>query len=313
MNNHQSLYLAHHGVMGQKWGERNGPPYPLTPGAHSRAEVRANWKQSLSSKHRRAMGSTDTEFTEKAPVDHMKVLSDEDRKKAIHKLKIRRAVGIPVAVLGRPVAGISMFVDANKALRDDSKALKLDAKYQAERDKNPIDSKTGMRLKQSDMSMEEDIKRVNPLYKDISQQSKSNCVLCSVTYDLRRRGYDVTAQGAGFGYENDEVTNWYKDKISYKEIDNVKKNKVSPENIISALSSAGGRGIVNVFWPGGGGHAMAYDTEGGSLKIIDAQSGDIYTPDKIKKAFKHGTGAEYARTDNLKIDAKEMLKEVCKN
>ncbi len=26
---HSDLYLAHHGVEGQKWGKRNGPPYPL--------------------------------------------------------------------------------------------------------------------------------------------------------------------------------------------------------------------------------------------------------------------------------------------
>ena len=23
-------YLSHHGVEGQKWGDRNGPPYPLS-------------------------------------------------------------------------------------------------------------------------------------------------------------------------------------------------------------------------------------------------------------------------------------------
>lgn len=27
MNN----YLAHHGILGQKWGDQNGPPYPLDP------------------------------------------------------------------------------------------------------------------------------------------------------------------------------------------------------------------------------------------------------------------------------------------
>lgn len=31
-------YLAHHGIKGQKWGQRNGPPYPLKAGAHSAAE-----------------------------------------------------------------------------------------------------------------------------------------------------------------------------------------------------------------------------------------------------------------------------------
>lgn len=33
-------YLAHHGIKGQKWGSRNGPPYPLRPGDHSAAERR---------------------------------------------------------------------------------------------------------------------------------------------------------------------------------------------------------------------------------------------------------------------------------
>lgn len=35
-------YLAHHGINGQKWGIRNGPPYPLKPGMHSAAERKKN-------------------------------------------------------------------------------------------------------------------------------------------------------------------------------------------------------------------------------------------------------------------------------
>lgn len=37
----QDLYLAHHGILGQKWGKRNGPPYPLGPGDYSAAEKKA--------------------------------------------------------------------------------------------------------------------------------------------------------------------------------------------------------------------------------------------------------------------------------
>ena len=33
--------LSHHGIDGQKWGVRNGPPYPLDSGDHSKAELRA--------------------------------------------------------------------------------------------------------------------------------------------------------------------------------------------------------------------------------------------------------------------------------
>lgn len=34
-------YLEHHGIQGQKWGVRNGPPYPLKEGDHSSAERKA--------------------------------------------------------------------------------------------------------------------------------------------------------------------------------------------------------------------------------------------------------------------------------
>lgn len=35
-------YISHSGIRGMKWGQRNGPPYPLRPGDHSAAEVKAN-------------------------------------------------------------------------------------------------------------------------------------------------------------------------------------------------------------------------------------------------------------------------------
>lgn len=39
--------IYHHGILGQKWGQRNGPPYPLKAGAHSSSEKKAGWKKSL--------------------------------------------------------------------------------------------------------------------------------------------------------------------------------------------------------------------------------------------------------------------------
>lgn len=39
--------LYHHGIKGQKWGKRNGPPYPLKASDHSASEKKAGWKKSL--------------------------------------------------------------------------------------------------------------------------------------------------------------------------------------------------------------------------------------------------------------------------
>lgn len=45
-DSYYEYYLAHHGIKGQKWGDRNGPPYPLNPEDHSAAEKKAISKSS---------------------------------------------------------------------------------------------------------------------------------------------------------------------------------------------------------------------------------------------------------------------------
>ena len=39
--------LYHHGILGQKWGNKNGPPYPLKASSHSVSEKKADWRKSL--------------------------------------------------------------------------------------------------------------------------------------------------------------------------------------------------------------------------------------------------------------------------
>jgi len=46
-NDFESNYLAHHGILGMKWGHKNGPPYPLDASDHSSSEKKAGYKKSL--------------------------------------------------------------------------------------------------------------------------------------------------------------------------------------------------------------------------------------------------------------------------
>lgn len=41
------MFLQHHGILGQKWGDRNGPPYPLRGGQYSKIERKAITKKRL--------------------------------------------------------------------------------------------------------------------------------------------------------------------------------------------------------------------------------------------------------------------------
>lgn len=38
-------YICHHGILGQKWGVRNGPPYPLSGGAYTASEKKQIYKK----------------------------------------------------------------------------------------------------------------------------------------------------------------------------------------------------------------------------------------------------------------------------
>lgn len=65
--------IWHNGILGQKWGKRNGPPYPLRAGDHSASEKKAGWRKSLNKgsdnsdntgKRKRSSGNSSDSSTE---------------------------------------------------------------------------------------------------------------------------------------------------------------------------------------------------------------------------------------------------------
>ena len=323
-------YLEHHGIIGQKWGKRHGPPYPLS-GKVSAAVKRGDNPKTKSSGtvYGDAKKKTTTKSrVKKAKVDHFKE-DDPDEEKyrksqavgsmvmstlglaagvAINAAMISSGVINPVALV-MPLASSIGIVAAAKELHDASKANKLVEKLNKERAANTkIDKKTGLKLKQQEMTREEDLKRVNPGYKNFQPNTKSNCMLCTTTYDIRRRGYDVTAQKAAVGYGDDDIKKWYKN-AKVKQV-----QSTGPASLIRntkqelVAQGEGARGNLMVQWSGANsGHSMAYEIHDGKVVIYDAQSNEVIkNPDKILSMSR---AASYVRLDNLQPNWKEIKKE----
>lgn len=88
-------YLAHHGIKGQKWGDRNGPPYPLRPGAHSVAEkkhktkgILGSMRESLARRHKAAEKKNEIKRKERLVKD----LQKEERRREDYEQAKERAV-----------------------------------------------------------------------------------------------------------------------------------------------------------------------------------------------------------------------------
>lgn len=71
-------YLSHHGILGQKWGKKNGPPYPLGQGDHSTSQVKAAKAAGISVGSSSDKGSIDNVETKKDT--ESRVETPEERK-----------------------------------------------------------------------------------------------------------------------------------------------------------------------------------------------------------------------------------------
>ena len=89
MNELEQNYLEHHGILGQKWHKRNGPPYPLDAGDHSKSEQNAGYKKSLGGGRNEEL--YDRKARKKGAKEATRDLNENDQERAENIYKFNKA------------------------------------------------------------------------------------------------------------------------------------------------------------------------------------------------------------------------------
>lgn len=299
-------YLAHHGVLGQKWGKKNGPPYPLNYKAHSSEQ--------------------------KSKMTAIKTESHDDK---IGRLKYK--VDKKLVSLGLKKVDASMktygdhpfldFVDevgqeeniySGKRMMD-----ALTRRVQAAKDEE-----AGYRMYSYDGKRES---KVAPMtdgkhYDDIGEADMSvinksggtkNCVACSLVAELAVQGYKgITAPPSKFG----NVDGIVEEIFPGAKLETITRIGSDMDSYVREKYGPGSSGYFSGSYTVGGdsgnvrrtgGHALHWNvTSSGKVVVQDGQNGKKFSSflDACDYyGFDRTYGSKIARLDHVKPDFSKMV------
>lgn len=278
--NYGNYELYHHGILGQKWGKINGPPYPLGSDKHSKSEQKAGWRKSLG-------GGRNEELYERK---RKLVLTDQQKK----YIKIGAiAVGTALTIYG--AYKYSQFYEFNKDYGpyvSSSKRLLMDKALDNEKLTEYYDLKCDLMYRDKDIASLSNIAKSstdffhsvfdknnwktlvrsnNPGYPREEGRDK-NCFLCTTSLIMRLKGYNTISKSSSSGFSIDLVQKMF----TGAEVKSIDTN--SPKELVNTLLRNGDKhyGYLSVKWNEGGGHSILYYVNNGRVNFIDGQSGNKY-------------------------------------
>lgn len=304
----EEAFLAHHGIVGMHWGVRNGPPYPLD--------------SSIST------GSRLIKKDSSGQKSGFKGLTDQQKKYIKYgAIGVGAAVaiagGIYLAKSGYGAQALNQIMDRKSGVLDEygftSENLKEAARQRLTRLSSQITGKSSDSVASLKDALPKIKERVlhgpeycvksvnNQLRHTLESRRQNNCMLCTTAYDLRRRGYDVTAGNTPIGFSSESVLEWYDNVEVKKAYSMTGGDPVSEISQVLLKQGDGARGNFIVSWAAGGGHSMAYEIRNGQVMIMDGQIGKQVSLTEVLKRADLSSGVEYARLDTATPKLKFMI------
>lgn len=302
--------LYHHGIKGQQWGVRNGPPYPLSRVDHNKVV-----KKGLT-------GSKDKPHNniESVVSNAVKVAAGARAFYVGGFLMPASPVAVSLGIVGAGavIAGgvglISASVRAaTKKYADgaDKRAARrnrIQGAVDYKKNTSPVSSSDelkGLRGTYNSDNIINDLTDINPGYGFV-ERSTSNCAQCSLAYIMRKNGYNVIANnrigdseaGWSAGVTNKEIlhalgydatlktrpdgTKGYDGYASCSGVKVGSPVSVKTQSVADAMKAASTStksnsdtyilGLTDKY---GCGHSVIVESSKGKTNIIDAQSGDV--------------------------------------
>ena len=308
--NNRQLY--HHGILGQQWGKRNGPPYPLGSSDHSPRERRLGWRKSLDKKpskqYNKSKGLTDEQKTA------LKVgaIATGTALAVVGGVYLAKTGKLDdLIMLGRSRVGHVVGDSKSGSIGDSAQKV---ADSVAKQTKESVERVNGFKKLPRKESIDEAIKNANPLKGTV--EGKNNCSACGFATFMRMQGYDVVAKSTNGEMQNMNgmVEECFKNA---KVIDGsaIKFGK-SPEDASQMLTKKFGenaQGVCAVQWFGkSSGHVFNWAIKDGSTEFFDGKNGQ--NDATIRKLYwrmidKYGN-LQIARLDNAEIIPEKIAKYV---
>ena len=335
-------YIAHFGVKGMRWGVQKEKK--VSSEVQAKRDIKAKKYTDRAAAYQKQIDALNQSGKKRKMRKAKDIEKDRDRALKDAELKrqgklstTQKKVAIGAAVVGTLIAAkvASNYFESGEVRRlaEKGKAAVTGTPFQFK--KNDQLSKQGM---SSDEVFDRVVKQVNPDFGAVG--TNMNCRRCTFAYELRRRGFDVSAtrttkgngQSASGLYDaihpgsrntgtgrlatairwaksgdidrmtnlNDQVAGGGAIKIGFGT-----EKVITPESIFSALSHQpnGSRGELGVNWAAGGGHSLAYEIFDGKPVIFDTQMGKRYTSATEFLAAKY---PEIARSGFTRLDDVEL-------
>lgn len=181
----------------------------------------------------------------------------------------------------------------------------------------PNGGREALGTKGQPMSIQKAYHGANPFHSYTHDDFSKNCQRCVVAYEMRRRGYDVTAQPT---FENDRLPTvrysgrngelrqgmWTSAFKSARPVSvGAPQTSKVYDNVRAQMKEYGhrARAVVSVGWKRGGGHVFIVENQNGRMVYVDPQTSKIYSP---KNVFQNADSKSVTltRVDNLRVSGK---------